>query len=234
MSEANRLLQERLDSLLAGRAQLAVLEAGCGSTSHIRIPHASRYTGIDISARQLARNSRLDEKILGDLQSYPLPEQRFDVVVSWDVLEHLPDPQAALHNLCRATAAGGLLVLAAPNFLSVKGLVTKLLPHPLHVAFYRYVIGDSRAGKDDQGPFKTYLRRSMWPDQVSALAARLGLDVVFLHKYEGPVPSHLRRRHRSVDLLFGGVDRLSCKLLGPARNLTHSDYLMILRKGGAV
>ena len=135
MSIANQLLQEEINKLLSGREQLTVLEAGCGSVSHINIPNTGVMTGIDISEKQLQRNEQLTEKIVGDLQTYPLGQRKYDVIVSWDVLEHLDKPQEALENLFGSVADKGIIILAAPNIFSIKGIVTKLLSHSLQVAF---------------------------------------------------------------------------------------------------
>src|SRR5579862_6866063 len=85
--------------LLKGRDRLKVLEAGCGSSSHVRLPGTVHAVGIDISAEQLAKNTAVQEKILGDIQQYRLPRGEFDVTVCWMVLEHLSNPGDALLNL---------------------------------------------------------------------------------------------------------------------------------------
>lgn len=76
--------------LLDGCEPIAVLEAGCGSTSHIDLGDKCRLTGIDISENQLRRNAYLDERILGDIQSYHWTVSRFDTVVCWDVSSIFP------------------------------------------------------------------------------------------------------------------------------------------------
>lgn len=230
MSEQNQKLQAVLDKLLSGRSQLTTLEAGCGSVSHIRIDGTSRMVGIDISEKQLNRNSGLHEKIVGDLQTYPLPVSKYDVIVSWDVLEHLESPGPALANLFKATRKDGIVVLAAPNILSIKGIVTKLLPHTLQVAFYRYVIGDKRAGKDDQGPFKTFFKREMWPQNVITRGKQAGFEIAYFCAYEGPVPRHLRGKYKLVDLGFALTGWLSRLLSFNKFDLNHSDYMLVLRK----
>lgn len=219
-----------LDQLLHGRSQLTALEAGCGSVSHIRIDGTSVMVGIDISEKQLGRNAGLHEKIVGDLQTYPLEAGRYDVIVSWDVLEHLESPGPALDNLFRAAKKDGLIVLAAPNIFSIKGIVTKLLPHKLQVAFYRYVIGDKRAGKEDQGPFKTFFKREMWPENVIARGRKAGFEAVYFCKYEGPVPRHLREKYKLVDLGFGLTSLLSRMISFNKFDLNHSDYMLVLQK----
>ena len=54
----------------------------------------------------------------------PLPytNDRFDLVVSMDVVEHLPDPSPWLAELFRVTKPGGMLFLTTPNYAS-RGLV---------------------------------------------------------------------------------------------------------------
>jgi SAM-dependent methyltransferase len=230
MSEQNKKLQAELDKLLLGRSKLTTLEAGCGSVSHIRIDGTSKLVGIDISEKQLNRNSGLHEKIVGDLQTYPLVESSYDVIVSWDVLEHLESPGPALANLFRSAKKDGIVVLAAPNILSIKGIVTKLLPHALQVAFYRYVIGDKRAGKEDQGPFKTFFNRDMWPQNVIAQGKRAGFEIAYFCTYEGPVPRHLRNKYKLVDLAFASTGRLSQVLSLNKFDLNHSDYMLVLKK----
>lgn len=230
MSEQNQKLQAVLDKLLLGRSKLTALEAGCGSVSHIRIDGTSMMVGIDISEKQLNRNQGLHEKIVGDLQTYPLEAGRFDVIVSWDVLEHLESPGQALANLFKATKKDGIVVLAAPHIFSIKGIVTKLLPHTLQVAFYRYVIGDKRAGKDDHGPFRTFLKREMWPENVIDQGKRAGFEIAYFCKYEGPVPRHLRNKYRLVDMGFALTGWLSRIISLNKYDLNHSDYMLVLKK----
>ena len=78
-----------------------VLEAGCGSTSDVYLPFEKKVAGIDIDEEQLKHNDRIEIKIQGDLQTYELPQNEFDIVVCVDVLEHLPFPGKALANMSR-------------------------------------------------------------------------------------------------------------------------------------
>ncbi|MCA9483973.1 MAG: methyltransferase domain-containing protein [Nitrospina sp.] len=226
----NQILQDRIDQLLPQDRGLRILEAGCGSVSHISFGTVEHLVGIDISEKQLGRNEQLNEKILGDLQTYELGKETFDVIVSWDVLEHIEHPEKALMNFFQATRPGGLIILAAPNFWSLKGMVTWILPHRMHVWFYRYVIGDKRAGTQDFGPFKTYLKSSMWPENICKSAEGQGFSVEMFDEYEGPVPRHLRTKSKVFDLAFsllGGVSRV---LTAGKIDLNNSDYMLILKK----
>src|SRR5215467_4422975 len=78
---------------------VAVLEAGCGSTSDVYLPFDKEVVGIDIDPEQLRHNDRVKTKIQGDLQTYELPRNQFDLIACVDVLEHLPLPDKAMTNM---------------------------------------------------------------------------------------------------------------------------------------
>jgi ubiquinone/menaquinone biosynthesis C-methylase UbiE len=171
-------LQMFVDVELEGRP-VRLLEAGCGSASNLHFGKNARVTGIDISKKQLERNSILDEKIVGDIQSYEFPPESFDAIICWDVLEHLPQPELALRQFSRAVTPGGIVILKLPNVLSVKGLVTKFFPHWLHVLAYRYFYGEKNAGKEDTAPFKTFLRFSISANAIQQSCKLDGLETIF-------------------------------------------------------
>jgi 2-polyprenyl-3-methyl-5-hydroxy-6-metoxy-1,4-benzoquinol methylase len=156
-----------------------LLEAGCGSASKLNFPGQVQLVGIDISEKQLARNTVLHEKIAGDVQSYEFPLDSFDAIICWDVLEHLSQPELALRRFAHAIKPGGLVILKLPNVLSLKGLVTKFLPHTFHVLTYRYIYGKKNAGKNDTAPFKTYLRFRISAGAIRKKGAQLGLQTVY-------------------------------------------------------
>jgi SAM-dependent methyltransferase len=198
-SERDRI-QQVVDSALAGRESPVVLEAGCGSLSHVKFAAGARIVGIDISADQLERNAGLDERIHGDIQTYDLPEGKFDAVVCWDVLEHVRRPEAALERFARAIREGGLIVLSAPNPLSSKGIVTKFTPYAFHLWFYRNIRGWKEAGAEGNPPFPTYLSWTMTPAAIRKFADASGLTV--LHE-------SIHGRGDSVDVIgrkSAGVD----------------------------
>lgn len=119
-------LQAAIDHLLSDKERPRVLDAGCGSTCHLKLDLDTRLVGIDISKEKLAKNYSLDEKILGDVQTYNFGGKRFDAVIFWDVLEHLDDPKKALDNLLAVIRPGGLLVIKSHHVYSLAGMLTKL------------------------------------------------------------------------------------------------------------
>ncbi len=74
MSDALASLQAMLDGRLSHRERFRALEAGCGSLSNIRLGPKAYIVRIDISDKQLQKNTAIHEKILGDLQTYDFPE----------------------------------------------------------------------------------------------------------------------------------------------------------------
>ncbi len=198
-------VQSILDQALAGREHPRALDAGCGSGRRIRLPSEVKTVGIDISSRQLERNRHLAERIQGDLQTYPLPRGSFDLVICWEVLEHLPDPEAALRNMARALKPDGLMILALPNLMSIKGLATKLTPHSFHLWFYRRVYRSEKRGDDDGGPFPTYFRRAISPTGLRRLAAANGLRVEHFAILESRFQHLVRRRYGLTGRLWQAI-----------------------------
>ncbi len=159
---------------------LRVLEAGGGSATHVKMPFGTSYTVIDISPEQLVRNTYAEEKLLGDLETFDFGERRFDVIVCWDVLEHLSNPAAALASLLPALGPGGLLVIAGPVVSSMKGLVTKFTPHAVHVWFHRNVLGRRKAGRPGHAPFPASLRLAADVPHLVRSLERNRQQIVFL------------------------------------------------------
>lgn len=187
------------NSILETRGRIRLLEAGCGSASHLTFKPAVDAVGIDISRAQLERNTVVQEKILGDIQDYPLPKNEFDVAVCWWVMEHLPRPKDALVNLFGSVKPGGLLILAFPNLLSFKGIVTKITPFWFHKLYYH-------AMKWRSHPFPTYLRSAIMPENVIHFAQENGFEPAFF-KLVGSdtLIKRVRTSSRLVDLAVSAL-----------------------------
>jgi SAM-dependent methyltransferase len=204
-------LQLVLDDYLKEKPDVSILEAGCGSSTKMDLPPHARIIGIDISQKQLDRNAMLSEKILGDIQSFPLPSGRFDMVISWFVLEHVAEPLKALENFATSLKSNGLIVLALPNVFSLKGFVTKLTPHFVHVIFYRYILGHKDAGRHDTVPFPTYLRYSLAPQALKKYAEENKLFIKYYRTYDGKMQQKLLRKNavfRGFFWVVGGFVKL--------------------------
>ena len=59
----------------------------------------------------------------GILQPNMFPDEAFDVITLWDVLEHNPDPKALLELIERLLRPKGIFVVSYPDFRSVMGRI---------------------------------------------------------------------------------------------------------------
>lgn len=224
MAELEEVVCEIANSFLDGKGPIKLLEAGCGSMSHVKFDVDVHAVGIDISKQQLEQNSAVREKILGDIQDYPLPKEEFDVVVCWMVLEHLPRPKEALLNMFGSVKPRGLVILGFPNLLSFKGIATKITPFWFHRLFYQVMRYKSRH-------FPTYLRVAILPKKVMQFAEDNGFSIAFCRMVEGGVVQKVRNRFWWMDVTFRVLDSVvQVVSFGKAQSLLLDKCAMILRK----
>lgn len=97
-----------------------LLEVGCATGAFLDTMRAAGdwdVYGVDISEYAVNyAQDRLGLKVfLGQLAEAQFPAGYFDVVVMWDVLEHLPDPRAALSEVRRVLKDDGWFIFRVPN-----------------------------------------------------------------------------------------------------------------------
>lgn len=110
-----------LDEVYAGRRDLAILDAGCGTGGNaLFLQRYGTVVGIDLAAEALALGSG---RIRGALTratvlDLPFSEGSFDLVTSFDVLYHraVPDERQALAETRRVLRRGGRLLLRLPAY----------------------------------------------------------------------------------------------------------------------
>ena len=222
--------QALVSRLLANRHAPRVIEAGCGARSHMAYPAGARVVGIDILRSQLLRNREATCLTQGDVTALPVASASTDLVVCWDVLEHLSTPERAIAEMARVLRPGGLAVVALPNILSLKGLATRFTPWWFHVWVYQRVLGDRAAGSEASDQFATAFRFVLRPSGLRRLAKTHGFTVESLHLYEGPVPLHLRRRHRAADVALAIIGATTRALSGGRYDATLSDMIVVLSR----
>jgi 2-polyprenyl-3-methyl-5-hydroxy-6-metoxy-1,4-benzoquinol methylase len=233
-SDADRLnrLNQALAECLQGKDEIAVLEAGGGSKSHIVFSQDKKLnvTTIDISTVQLDLNTYADHKILGDICTYQFTAESYDVIVCYDVLEHVDDPPAALRSFINALKRGGWIVIGSPNPLSLKGLITKFTPHFVHVAFYRIVHNNPNAGKPGYFPYPTTMKFFISPSNLASTCKRAGLEVNYLNMYASQVRDALRKKSRLLDATYDASVR-ALHMASAGRYAPElSDFHLIVRK----
>jgi SAM-dependent methyltransferase len=232
---------EARDSLLAihevlrrelPTGRLATYEAGGGSCSFLPLDVLSRshVTVLDIDEDQVRNNTYAQEAILGDVQTYRFPPESFNLVICYNVIEHLPDVEAALLNFRDALKRGGMILIGAPNPHSLSGVVTKYSPHWFHVWFYRHVRGIKNAGLPGEPPFPTFFHPLVTLSKLEAFAATHGLKMIYRREVESPRYPEMRQRKPLFAALVDAGAAVLNAVLPRGTDVRRGDYHVILRK----
>jgi 2-polyprenyl-3-methyl-5-hydroxy-6-metoxy-1,4-benzoquinol methylase len=111
-----------------------LLDVGCGSGAFGRQLRSRRpdmeLWAIEpdpVSAR--AAEDGFDHVVQGEFPNSQIPNEKFDVVLCADVLEHMRQPEKALLACKDAMAPGGALVASIPNVRNWRDVLWPLLRH---------------------------------------------------------------------------------------------------------
>jgi SAM-dependent methyltransferase len=211
---------------------LNVYEAGGGSTSFLprEVLRRSHVTVVDIDEDQIRNNSYAQQTILGDIQTYRFPQNSFDLIICYNVIEHIPYVEATLAGFFQSLKRGGLILIGAPNPRSLSGVVTKYTPHWFHIWFYRHIVGKKTAGLPGKPPFPTCFHRLVTPSLLEAFARKNGLQVIYRKEYESPRYPEMRE-HKPLFAALIDAFSMSLNLFLPRRiDVRRGDYHIILRK----
>jgi ubiquinone/menaquinone biosynthesis C-methylase UbiE len=118
--EAEHLARYHWAAALAGGRR--VLDAGCGTAYGSAIlagAGAKEVVGVDVAGDVLAAvgprmpdGVRLEE---ADVANLPFEDGSFDLVVCFEVIEHMEDTDVVLDELARVLAEDGVLAISSPN-----------------------------------------------------------------------------------------------------------------------
>ena len=177
-------LDEHSRRPLAGKT---ALDVGCGA-GLLAEPLArlgAKVTAIDPAAElvEAAREHAAGQGLDIDYRAIGVEalKNKFDLVTSMEVIEHVADPQEFVSALAARLAPGGLLILSTPNRTAWSKLLTITLAEGL---------GQIPKGTHDFDKF-------IDPDSMRGLLAHAGLEVI---DFEGIAMSPTRGLHLSEDL----------------------------------
>ncbi len=231
-AETAAAISAHYDPRQSSASPFRLLEAGGGSDSWLPLPAGAEITTIDISPEQLDMNTYAKEKLLGDLQTFDYGDRRYDLIVCWDVLEHLERPEAALDRLAGVVAPGGRVIVKGPLPQSLKGIVTRLSPHAWHVLFYRWVLGSTLAGLPGHPPFKAHLAPASSPDTIAEVLIRHGLQIDTLEGYESGQVAAIAAKGRIAIGLYRVVETVLWALTFGRSKRRMTDFYLIARRPG--
>jgi len=188
---------------LSGMERGRLLDVGCGKGRFLAAARAAGWDALGIeyapASAEAARAAYGVEVIVGDFLELDLGGG-FDAITMWHVLEHLPDPAAAVARAGALVRPGGRIVISVPNIDSLQ----------------------SRLGGERW--FHLDLPRHLFqfnPRSLSALVERMGLRVARIgHLYPemeaiGLVQTMLNRAGLEEDLLYRFAKRDPSARIGP-------------------
>lgn len=142
-SPENRARQQELLNALAGHTQARrLLDVGCGDGQLLQTATDEGWDaiGIDLSEAAIRLCHRRGLTALNtDFFDVSLDQERFDVVIMSELLEHVPSPHRFLTRAEELLAPGGVLYLTTPNFGSLArralGEAWSVI-HPEHIGYF--------------------------------------------------------------------------------------------------
>lgn len=119
----------------------SMLEIGCASGSFLAEMASAgwKVRGIEFSpkAAAAAQEAGLDV-YSGSVDSAPEPEQPYDLIVGWMVVEHLHEPLDSLKKLLRWTEPGGWLAISLPDAGAIEFRLFKASGYALQLPNHLY------------------------------------------------------------------------------------------------
>ena len=121
----------------AFRSPMTILDVGSGRTPTIpviRRPNDCKYVGLDVSQSELERAPKgaYDDMFARDIcQSIPELENKVDLVISWQVFEHVQPLSLAIANISTYLKPGGQLVAMLSGRNVHFAILNRMVPEPI-------------------------------------------------------------------------------------------------------
>jgi len=140
----------------AGRGKWVDLETGYKLSLTTLKGRCAEIVGVDVDPAVLTNPLMDRTAVIGPDGRIPLPDQSVDVIVSWAVFEHLPDPAASARELDRVLKPGGWICAWTPNRWGYVGIGARLVPNALHAKVLKRL--NAAGGREDHDVFPTVYR----------------------------------------------------------------------------
>jgi len=99
----------------------SLLDIGCGTGDFLAAAKNNGWSVTGIEPNENARtkaNTKTNNSVFETLKLESLPENSFDVITLWHVLEHLPDLESHVNVFRKLLKPNGSLIIAVPNYKS--------------------------------------------------------------------------------------------------------------------
>jgi 2-polyprenyl-3-methyl-5-hydroxy-6-metoxy-1,4-benzoquinol methylase len=135
--------EQLLDEFERFRKTNNILDIGCGDGHFLEVAKARNWnvygTEFTTEAIQVVRKKGIKMK-LGSLDPNNYENDFFDVVTSFEVIEHINNPVDEIRAIKMILRTGGLVYLTTPNFNSVSrnivGANWNVIEYPEHLSYY--------------------------------------------------------------------------------------------------
>ena len=127
---------------LSGKSINKALDIGCGAESPLlNLNNINEKVVMDLSKKIDNRNVRYIQKDV----SNGILEKNFDVIMAFELIEHLLDTDKFLKDCYNSLNEKGYLILSTPNLISFKVILNLFLnKQPLLITYYNDDIGHVR------------------------------------------------------------------------------------------
>lgn len=177
---SHRQTIDTLNQILAGFVSDTdeVLDVGCGSQTKILNANNLVITGCDLDDEALKHNKHIQDYKVCSAEELPFEESKFQMVMSFDVLEHIEAPEQFTQRAYDVLKPGGYFIGITPNLNSLYGRIVAQAP----LAFLR--IGSKiLTGKRTENEVHWYrMNTSKDCDTLLSKAGFESVSTVFLNR----------------------------------------------------
>ncbi len=170
-----RMRRKAVEKCVRTRREGPVLEVGSGLSPMLDGDSRITYSDLSFSALQsLGKSRQKGAYVAADALYLPFKKGIFQTVVCSEVLEHIPDDEAALHEIARVMADTGTLVLTFPHRRIYFGIDDRFVHH-----FRRYEIADMAAKLADAGLHVQEIKKVLGPLEKLTMMAVVCIAACF-------------------------------------------------------
>ena len=208
-----------LKKILEGKDVLEIgSNYGGGSLAYFHMYNLSSIVGLDIEESQIeisksffelnGMNSNFDF-IKGEAEQMPFPSNNFDAIVTFNVLEHLPNLRAAMHECYRVLRSNGKLLLVFSGYYGLieHHLVSVTLAPCIHWFFSPQNIIDAYNDILDENPkYKAKLGANRRP--LESWEKLYNINGTSLKKFKKIISENPWSKVQHIPLPIGSVESI--------------------------